>query len=135
MQFRKTATAVGLAAVTAGAGLAATAVPASAATYGGQCGSGYTVVRSSSVGGSGTAFLAYNASNGKNCVVVVRNSPGTAVPMTARLKLSSESSWQEDSGNYTTYAGPVYRAAAGQCVDWGGSIQNYVVHFENDACN
>jgi hypothetical protein len=127
--------ATGLAAAAATVGALATAGPASAATYGGQCGTGYGVIRVASVGGQGTAFLTYNSSNGNNCVVLIRNSPGTAISMSARVKRSSESTWQTDSGNYTTYAGPVYRNAPDQCVDWGGHIGNFRVNFWNDACN
>ncbi len=99
------------------------AVPgvASAAGYNGACGSGYGVVNHRDISG-GTIYLTYNNSNGKNCVVTVRNNPGAAKPMNAWLKRSNESSWRQDPGSFTTYAGPVYRAAAGTCVDWGGAI-------------
>ncbi|MFC3996429.1 spore-associated protein A [Nocardiopsis sediminis] len=127
--------ATGAAAAVAGMGMLATAAPASAATYGGQCGSGYGVIRSASVGGEGTAFLTYNSSNATNCVVVIRNNPGSAVLMNAWIKRSSESTWRDDRGYYTTYAGPVYRNAPSQCVDWGGYIQGGGrVDFTNDAC-
>ncbi|WP_017569494.1 spore-associated protein A [Nocardiopsis halotolerans] len=100
---------------------ATTPVPASAASYGGQCGNGYGVVNQASING-GTVFLAYNGSNGRNCVVVVRSDPGDARNMDAALKPSGSTSWQTDPGNWTEYAGPVYVEAAGECVDWGGVI-------------
>ncbi|MEE2039520.1 spore-associated protein A [Nocardiopsis sp. CT-R113] len=106
-----------------GLALAATALsaaPASAA-YGGQCGSGYSEVNKTSVSG-GTVFLTYNNSNGRNCVVVERSSPGAAMNMDAALKRSDSEAWQTDPGNFTQYAGPVYLDAAGRCVDWGGVI-------------
>ncbi|MEV2274739.1 spore-associated protein A [Nocardiopsis sp. NPDC049922] len=112
----------------AGLALAATAAvaapaPASAASYGGRCGSGYGVVNQAAVPG-GTVFLTYNDANGQNCVVTVRDRTGSAISMDAALKTSDGTSWQTDAGQWQTYAGPVYVSAAGQCVDWGGAIQN-----------
>ncbi|XVU28000.1 hypothetical protein ACQPZJ_13415 [Actinoplanes sp. CA-054009] len=105
------------AAVTVGAS------PAQAALYGGQCGSGYGVVNLIDLPDSrGTVYLTYSASTGKNCVVTVREKPGTATLMEAYLRRTGTSSWVKDSGNFTTYAGPVYVSAAGSCVDWGGTI-------------
>ena len=95
--------------------------PAAAASYNGQCGSGYGVVNQASVPG-GTVYLTYNNSNGRNCVVVLRSNPGAAMNMDAALKRSDSTSWRTDPGSFTTYAGPVYQEAAGQCVDWGGAI-------------
>ncbi|MFL1378431.1 spore-associated protein A [Nocardiopsis protaetiae] len=110
------AAAVGVAVV----GLAA---PASAAAYGGQCGSGYGVVNKIEFPDNrGTTFLTYNSSNGNNCVVTVRTTPGAAAPMDAFIRVSGTSAWKSDPGNFTTYAGPVYLSAAGRCVDWGGTI-------------
>ncbi len=51
-----------------------------------------------------------------------RCSPGSAMDMDAALKRSDSGSWKTDPGSFTSYAGPVYLDAAGQCVDWGGSI-------------
>jgi hypothetical protein len=114
---------IGAAAAAVVTGSITMAAPASAASYGGQCGSGYGVVNSFSLPDSrGTVFLTYSSATGKNCVVTVRTTPGTATLMEAYLKRSSSSTWVKDSGNYTTYAGPVYVSAAGQCVDWGGTI-------------
>ncbi len=99
----------------------AQAVPAAAASYGGECGSGYGVVNQADISG-GTVYLAYNNSSGKNCVVVVRSSSGAAMNMDAVLKTSDSTSWESDPGNWTAYAGPVYLSAAGRCVDWGGVV-------------
>ncbi|GHH70594.1 hypothetical protein GCM10017673_22720 [Streptosporangium violaceochromogenes] len=120
---KKAATAVVLAA-TALAGALATASPASAATYGGECGAGYAVVNSAGIGGKGTVFLTYNSSTHKNCVVAKRNSAGSAVLVEAGLSISPAGShWDVyDGGYYTSYAGPIYLSAAGRCVDWMGRV-------------
>ncbi|MFR9731816.1 spore-associated protein A [Saccharopolyspora sp. MS10] len=105
-----------------------TAAPAvadatAAARYGGQCGSGYSVVNSFDLpSGRGSVFLTYNAGNRKNCVVTVRTTSGTATLVEAFLRKSSDAGWAIDSGNYTAYAGPVHVSAPGACVDWGGTI-------------
>lgn len=115
--------ALGLTAVAATAGVMVNAAPAQAALYGGQCGTGYGVVNLIDLPNSrGTVYLTYNSSTGKNCVVTLRENPGTATLMEAYLRRTGTSAWTKDSGNYTTYAGPVYVSAAGSCVDWGGTI-------------
>jgi hypothetical protein len=115
--------ALGVAATAATAGVMVNAAPAYAALYGGQCGSGYGVVNLIDLPNlRGTVYLTYNNSTGKNCVVTIRENPGTATLMEAYLRRSGTSSWVKDSGNFTTYAGPVYVSAAGSCVDWGGTI-------------
>ena len=95
---------------------------APAATYNNGCGAGYGVIDSLPIGTLGTVFLTYNSSTHDNCVVTVRNSAGAATNVVAGMKLSGTSTWHYDQGNYTTYAGPVYLAAAGKCVDWYGII-------------
>ncbi|WP_017573925.1 hypothetical protein, partial [Nocardiopsis halotolerans] len=113
--LRKAAT---LAAATgiAAAGLMGTAAPAFAASYNGACGSGYGVVNKIELPDNrGTTFLTYNNSNGYNCVVTVRTNPGATTLMEAFIRTSGSSSWKKDRGDYTTYAGPVYLHAAGQC--------------------
>ncbi|WP_444960096.1 spore-associated protein A [Nocardiopsis sp. M1B1] len=125
--FKKFRTAALLTAALA-TGSLALASPASAAApvadYNGVCGSGYGVVNYANIGSKGTVFLTYNNSNGYNCAVTVRANPGSAVEMTVGLKRTSDpaSAAEVDSGQYTTYAGPVYRSAAGSCVDWFGNI-------------
>ncbi|MEO3786171.1 spore-associated protein A [Actinocorallia sp. B10E7] len=116
-------TTLGLTAAAATAGAVVVAAPASAALYGGQCGSGYNVVNLADFSDArGTIYLTYNSSTGKNCVVTVREKPGAAAPMDAYIRRSGTTTWIDDPGNYTTYAGPVYVSAAGSCVDWGGTI-------------
>ncbi|MFG2287479.1 spore-associated protein A [Streptomyces sp. NPDC048595] len=123
------------------AGLAtmATATTASAAptaaAYNGACGSGYSVVNSVPVTGKGTVYLTYSARTGKNCVVTVRNSTGSPVYMYTYLTATDGSSdWVYDSGNYTSYAGPVYLPAKGRCVDWGGTIESVSVSVSGSNC-
>lgn len=114
---------IGGAAAAVVTGTIVSAAPASAATYGSQCGSGYSVVNHFNLPDNrGTVFLTYSSSTGRNCVVTVRTNPGAATLTEAYLRRSSTSTWTKDSGNYTTYAGPVYVSAAGHCVDWGGTI-------------
>jgi hypothetical protein len=115
--------ALAVAATAATAGAMVNAAPAYAALYGGQCGSGYGVVNLIDLPNNrGTVYLTYSSAAGKNCVVTVRENPGTATLMEAYLRRSGTTTWVKDSGNFTTYAGPVYVSAAGSCVDWGGTI-------------
>ncbi|MFE7673015.1 spore-associated protein A [Streptomyces albidoflavus] len=121
-------TPAGLAAalVLAAAGVAVTAPPASAAAYNGVCGKGYTVALSLRIGpksGSavGTVYLAYNAATGHKCAVTVKND---TVPRKTSVFLRVGGKTAKDSGTFTSYAGPVRVRAAGQCVDFGGSIGN-----------
>ena len=117
------------AAFAVGATMAAGALTAStpayaAATYGGECGSGYGVVNSAAIGTKGTVFLTYNSSTGKNCVVAKRNAAGSAVIVEAGLAINPVGNhWTVyDGGNFTSYAGPIYLSAADRCVDWMGRI-------------
>ncbi|WUX96872.1 spore-associated protein A [Streptomyces sp. NBC_01422] len=106
-----------------GASLAAAPNAAAAAAYNGACGAGYSVVNSAALGSVGTVFLTYNASERLNCVVTVRNSPGSAVAMMAGLERSDDVySWTYDSGKYTSYAGPVFVWGEGSCMNWSGYI-------------
>ncbi|MEU8994557.1 spore-associated protein A [Streptomyces caniferus] len=106
-----------------------------AAAYNGACGSGYSVVNSVPVTGKGTVYLTYSARTGKNCVVTVRNSPGKPVYMYTYLTATDGSSdWVYDSGQYTSYAGPVYLPGKGICVDWGGSIESVSVSVSGSNC-
>ncbi|UQA97237.1 spore-associated protein A [Streptomyces halobius] len=114
----------------------ATAAPAGAtATYNGACGGDYRVVNSVPVTGKGTVYLTYSAKTGKNCVVTVRNSPGTPTYMYTYLGPTDGSSDPVfDSGEYTSYAGPVYLPAKGVCVDWGGTIETVSVSVSGSNC-
>ncbi|WDZ86001.1 hypothetical protein [Micromonospora cathayae] len=119
------AVAAGLTTLTPGA--------AQAAPYNGACGSSYGVIDAMSLVGRGTVYLTYSGSTGKNCVVTVRDNPGTRLPMSASVSLAG-APWITDSGNYTTYAGPVYVSAPGRCIDWGGSINGLGSYQYNVHC-
>ncbi|WP_391858453.1 spore-associated protein A [Streptomyces rugosispiralis] len=133
--------ALAVAAVT-GAGAAALMVAAPAASaapshaaYNGACGSGYTVVNSTEVGDKGTAYLTYSSATGKNCLVAIRNVAGEPVPMTIYLSRSdTEIHNIYDSGDYRSYAGPIYTNARGTCVDWWGWIDGARFGKANTNC-
>ncbi|MFF4797861.1 spore-associated protein A [Streptomyces sp. NPDC001351] len=126
---RHATTAAALTVLALGGTVAATA-PASAATtkaaaasYNGACGAGYKVIDSTPVGNSGKVFLTWNESTGKNCAVTIRNTPGAKIHMEVTLgALDSGQPTARDSGQYTSYAGPVYINGRGHCVAWGGTI-------------
>ncbi|GGX58621.1 spore-associated protein A [Streptomyces minutiscleroticus] len=113
-----------------GAGVLATAPVASAApagataAYNGACGSGYSKVNSMPVGNVGTVYLTYNSSNGRNCVVTIRNTSGSPTYMVSYLSNIETGDTSYDEGEYRSYAGPVYVSARGECVEWGGVIGN-----------
>jgi hypothetical protein len=110
----------------------------SSAAYNGGCGSGYFVVNGGSLPVTGgTIYLTYNNSTGYNCVVTVRNTPGSRVQMCAKVSLAGQP-WTDqgtDCGNYTTYAGPVYVHAPHTCIDWYGSIGNSVNYEFGKHCS
>ncbi|MFC6084676.1 M23 family metallopeptidase [Sphaerisporangium aureirubrum] len=96
------------------------------------CGSGYSVIDSAALTG-GRTYLLYNSGNGNNCVVTLKTtSLGSPSPVSAFLEPQGASR-TTDSGSYDYYAGPVRRAAAGQCVKWGGSVgsSSYTSPFEH----
>ncbi|MFD7438008.1 spore-associated protein A [Streptomyces sp. NPDC059861] len=108
-----------------GAGVVAAPAVSAAASYNGACGSGYTVVNSARISGMGTVFLTYNAANGYNCAVTIRDTPDTSSPELLMVRLERTNdiySAKVDSGNYTTYAGPVYLSGGGSCMSWRGVI-------------
>lgn len=106
------------------AGSVAVSSPASAASYNGVCGSGYSVVNSASIGNLGTMFLTYNSSNGYNCAVAIRNVRATrAWWMEITLNTRSDGTGEvSDLGVYSTYAGPVYKYGKGECMWWTSFI-------------
>ncbi|XUL94189.1 spore-associated protein A [Streptomyces galilaeus] len=129
---RRTTTAAALATLALAGTIAATA-PASAATtkaaavtatYNGACGTGYKVIDSTPVGNVGKVFLTWNESTGKNCAVTIRNTPGAKIHMAVELNIdvNYEHNPVVDSGQYTSYAGPVYMSARGYCAVWYGVI-------------
>ncbi|MFG2577217.1 spore-associated protein [Streptomyces sp. NPDC048481] len=125
-----------LAAVSVGA-TTALAAPASATpntTPQKVCGSGYKTVNSAAIGSLGTVYLTYNAANGNNCVVTIRNNPGNAVDMSAWIYVPDTNEGDDDYGRYTSYAGPSYVIGKGHCVDWGGGIANTTVQVTGSNC-
>ncbi|GGL20308.1 peptidase M23 [Sphaerisporangium melleum] len=96
------------------------------------CGGGYAVIDSAALTG-GRTYLLYDSGNGGNCVVTLKTANlGTPSPVSAFLEPQGASR-TTDSGSYGYYAGPVRRAAAGQCVRWGGSVgtSSYTSPFEH----
>ena len=114
----------GTAAATAPASAATTTRAAATATYNGACGTGYKVIDSTPVGNVGKVFLTWNESTGKNCAVTIRNAPGAKIYMGVELNIITdhESTPVHDTGQYTSYAGPVYMPARGYCAEWYGVI-------------
>lgn len=119
----------------------ASAVPAAttkatpATSYNGACGSGYSVIDQLPVSTLGTVYLTYNSASGKNCVETLRADPGAATRMQAYIQLSGvPGSKVSDTGNYTTYAGPVYLHAPAHCIDWGGYIGTTGVNQNSSHC-
>ncbi|MEU9594836.1 spore-associated protein [Streptomyces sp. NPDC048193] len=136
MSTRSKLAAAVLAAVSV-AGTTALAAPSSAAasvTPQTVCGSGYKTVNSAPIGSRGTVYLTYNASNGNNCVVTIRNTVGTAVDMSAYLYVPDTDQGDGDYGRYTSYAGPIRAYGKGHCVDWGGSIGPVSVQVTGSNC-
>ncbi|GAA2253033.1 MULTISPECIES: spore-associated protein [Kitasatospora] len=129
MSFR---TSVRLAALTTVVGAGLLAVPATAdaaiAHYTPQsvCGSSYGTRASFNLpGGTSTVYLTYSGSTGKNCVVTIKNSRvGTPTLTGAYITYGDGSGRQQDAGNYSSYAGPVYLYAPGQCIYFGGEDYN-----------
>ncbi|SCG62501.1 serine/threonine protein kinase [Micromonospora inositola] len=94
-------------------------------TAGQACGSGYQVIDSATLtaGGirKGRVYLLYNASNGYNCVVTLKDTAvGRATTVSAYLEVQGKAR-STDSGAFQYYAGPVRAGAAGACVKWGGA--------------
>jgi hypothetical protein len=124
----------GAVAAAATAAVAAPTTVAHAASYNGVCGSSYGVIDSGDLGSLGTVYLTYSSSTGKNCVVTVRDNPGTRKSMGAVVSLAG-APWISDSGSFTTYAGPVYVSAAHRCIDWGGWIDSTSYYAYNEHCS
>ncbi|MFM9373372.1 spore-associated protein [Streptomyces sp. Da 82-17] len=137
MRFNRSALTVSALAALALGGSTALATPAAAApntTPQKVCGSSYKTVNSAPVGTRGTVYLTYNATNGKNCVVTIRNNPGTSMDMSSWIYVPDTGEGGDDYGSYTSYAGPVYVYGKAHCVDWGGSIGNVYVQITGSNC-
>ncbi|QIQ01028.1 spore-associated protein [Streptomyces liangshanensis] len=120
------AAAVGALAAALVGGTALTAPPAGAAVtqakYNGVCGPAYRVVDSAPVGTLGTVFLTVDPARGTHCVVTVRSKPGARMYMAAYVNTSMDPDPIDDTGEFTTYAGPVYAGSTTDCVGWWGWI-------------
>lgn len=137
MRFTRNVAAVGaLTALAVGAttALGTTASAAPNVTPRTVCGSAYKTVNSVPVGSLGTVYLTYNSTNGKNCVVTIRNNPGAVKNMSTYIYVPATDEWAGDYGNFTSYAGPAYVYGRGYCVSWGGNIDNVYVSVENSNC-
>lgn len=103
------------------------------APYNGVCGTGYGVVNSAEIGAVGTVYLTYNRATGNNCVVTIRNIPGSPMAMSAEINNADNGETAYDAGNYTAYAGPVYLHAPGTCVNFSGGIgADYAAKYETN---
>jgi len=87
------------------------------------CGSGYTTTVEADFQGIPKQYywyvLLYNSSNGNNCAMQIKDSSNTDYGKASKIGVGikvSGGSWQEDDGNYTKYAGPVYVHAPDACV-------------------
>ncbi|MEV8044297.1 serine/threonine protein kinase [Streptomyces griseoluteus] len=93
------------------------------------CGSGYYVQSSHELGlyvqtggPQAIVYLLYNSSSDNNCVVTVVTGEQIHNPVSAGVRAEG-GSWVKDSGNYNSYAGPVYIHAPGKCVQYYGSTR------------
>ncbi|GAA3611117.1 M23 family metallopeptidase [Nonomuraea rosea] len=96
------------------------------------CGDGFEVIDSAALTG-GRTYLLYNSGNGNNCVTTLKTTNiGSASSMSAFLEPEGENR-TTNAGSFGYYAGPVKRAAAAQCIKWGGSVgsSSYTSPFEH----
>ncbi|MGI5325471.1 hypothetical protein [Actinomadura nitritigenes] len=135
-----------LAASIAGAGVAAVAAPANAAT--GSCGAGYRYLKGKNhfpikhgkkVGGY--ADLYYNAGNGKNCAIVRAGGSGASHITVLLSRYDKKNHAPEKTvtdgfgkkQNFKSYAGPVKIWAAGRCITVVGSLKRGSVYYQGGA--
>lgn len=112
------------------------AAPAGAA---GPCGSSYSRIGVYSVSKgdgtrTGTLEVHYSSSTGKNCALTYGYGPYANTTSWKRVTISrgDGSGENTDAGRYTTYAGPVYVSAPGQCIDVAGTVPDYVTRNLNN---
>ncbi|NMO49795.1 spore-associated protein [Actinoplanes sp. TBRC 11911] len=104
------------------------------------CGSGYKVVASHGIEGALYTYLLYNSSNGNNCAVTLKQKNFTTKDTTDVYILSQDTHQsKEDFKPYTSYAGPIYMHAPGECVKFGGQVMygNLIYKWDSDwvACD
>ncbi|WP_436979933.1 spore-associated protein A [Streptomyces sp. enrichment culture] len=107
-----------------------------AAAYGGECGGGYVVIDSREIYGA-VVYLTWSETTGNNCVVTKANVTSYSRFMNAYVRQAGGDGtdpWRSDPGQWTTYAGPVYRYARNTCIDWGGAHLNESVTVRNVRC-
>ncbi|MFI7225510.1 hypothetical protein ACIBO5_20025 [Nonomuraea angiospora] len=121
MRKIKQSAVLGVTIATALAGGLATSGPAMAASSPiAACGGGsYHEIDRHDLG-KAVIHLLYNGTT--NCVVTWKDSPNSEYVMA--LVSNGEDGWRSDSGNYSTYAGPVKVNGEGKCVKWGGQYGN-----------
>ena len=104
------------------------------------CGSGYTVIDSSTLKKSdgtvvGKVYLLYNSGNGYNCTTLLKStSIGTKTTTSAYLEKQGGSRTTA-SGSYAYYAGPVRVKAPGVCVKWGGTTAGVSYNSPFEHCD
>jgi hypothetical protein len=86
------------------------------------CGSGYKVIDHHATEGAFYTYLLYNSGNGKNCAVTLKQKNIGSKNTTDVYLISKNGKTAEDFGSYTSYAGPIYLSAPGECVKYGGSV-------------
>ncbi|MEU2870254.1 spore-associated protein A [Streptomyces olivoreticuli] len=102
------------------------------ADYNGACGAGYRVVDWIEIG-PGNAYLTWDSSTGKNCVVTVRHTPAV-VPVEMSAWIEGAGNPNVDHGYYTTYAGPRFVNGRGTCISFGGSVEGKYAEKRNVHC-
>ncbi|MCC5580357.1 spore-associated protein A [Microtetraspora sp. AC03309] len=113
-------------------------IGASSASATGPCGSGYTRVGVYNIGSpkAGSIEVFYNSSNGYNCALTYPLNPGERRWMLISIGISIVGAGSDqDNGYYTTYAGPVYTYAKGQCIDLVGGVDNGYGHVYRNLKN
>ncbi|GAA2378626.1 hypothetical protein GCM10010404_38620 [Nonomuraea africana] len=122
-------------AIIAGAVLTSTWIVTSATPAGasGPCGNGYGRVGVYKIPENGdrmgTLEVYYNSRTGKNCALAYGYGAtygSHAWKMVGISRSGATRYADQDSGNYTTYAGPVYVSARDTCINVNASI-----HFKN----
>lgn len=80
-----------------------------------------------------TIVLTYNASNGRNCVVTLKQrrlGKPDHVYAEVRTRPAAPGNADGDSGRFRYFAGPTYVDAAGKKVRWGGGTTQRLPHYE-----
>ncbi|WP_461003641.1 spore-associated protein [Streptomonospora sediminis] len=101
----------------------------------GAKGSNYTQTANEKAipGGQGSVHLYYDPATGINCAITVGTVSG-ATHMDVGLRRHNNGAGEWDSGSYSSFAGPVYVAAKGICVDFTGAVGNRSVTVTNTNC-